>query len=65
MIRDSEFTQHCKLTCLGGSEHGTCECESPAGCALQKHPNFPRARAEATERFRRLFFVNADTEAGQ
>ncbi len=40
----------CKVTCLGGSERGTCDCARPNACAARTDPGFARARSEAVAR---------------
>lgn len=40
----------CRLTCVGGSEHGECDCPCPNDCQMQDHPDFAQRRAEATQR---------------
>ena len=35
----------CKLTCEGGSEKGTCDCQTPNQCVMREHPNFAEYRA--------------------
>jgi len=44
------FLTHCRLTCFGGSEKGTCSCKSPAECKLTKDPRFSYWRRKAEER---------------
>lgn len=44
------FGQHCRLTCLGGSERGTCDCVCPNECALKVSPDFKMWRQRAIER---------------
>jgi hypothetical protein len=51
--RDPKFTVRCRLTCLGGSEHGECECRHPAECGLADDPHFEQARANAKARMMR------------
>lgn len=47
------FATVCKMTCLGGSEKGTCECKSPAECKAKFDVQYESARREAMERMRR------------
>jgi hypothetical protein len=47
---DPTFTTYCKMTCIGGSEAGTCPCKSPVGCELQAHPDYERERERAKDR---------------
>jgi hypothetical protein len=47
------YAQHCKLTCLGGSEMGTCECECPNDCKARHRGDFDAADREAAARMRR------------
>lgn len=47
------FATECRLTCWGGSERGTCECQGPAECRLRNAPGFKPARAEAARRMAR------------
>jgi hypothetical protein len=50
-MKDAErFLQHCRLTCLGGSEAGTCPCKGPLDCLEKDHPGFPAARDAAVQR---------------
>lgn len=44
------WDEACKLTCIGGSEVGTCECSMPSQCALKSNPEFGRRRARARDR---------------
>lgn len=44
------FTARCRMTCLGGSERGTCPCTRPAECEMQRHPLYDEARREAEAR---------------
>lgn len=46
------FLERCKLTCIGGSERGTCPCPSPAHCIEKRvHPDrFSFYRIEAIRR---------------
>ena len=43
------WAQECKLTCLGGSERGTCACRCPNDCVAQHDPGFGAARQRAKE----------------
>lgn len=43
----------CKLTCLGGSEKGTCVCTHPDECYGARDPGFSEARFEAMTRMSR------------
>ncbi len=43
----------CKLTCMGGSEKGTCSCRGPLQCKGKKLPGFSHARNEAVKRMGR------------
>lgn len=62
-MNDAErFLQYCRLTCLGGSERGTCPCEHPDGCEERGRPGFAAARQEARERMAR-FFTNSFDES--
>lgn len=45
----ARFASYCKLTCLGGSEQGTCSCKCPADCEMRHHPYFEEARAKAQQ----------------
>lgn len=47
------FAVYCRMTCIGGSERGTCVCARPIDCTLQRHPEFPAARHEASVRMAR------------
>lgn len=55
MTEAEMFLQHCKLTCFGGSEKGTCDCKSPNDCELRKDPRFSQWRFKAEERMFRHF----------
>jgi hypothetical protein len=44
------FLTHCRLTCLGGSEKGTCECRGPVDCKLQNHPKYDAYRMKSLTR---------------
>jgi hypothetical protein len=48
----------CRLTCLGGSEHGECPCDSPRECQMQDDPKFEDKRAEAKARMCRIVLTN-------
>lgn len=48
--RSRKFLVECKLTCLGGSEKGTCGCENRFSCKLQNDPGFQLAREAAIQR---------------
>jgi len=50
---DSKFTVYCKMTCLGGSEKGTCLCTSPKQCHLTTDIEYKHARNEAIARMAR------------
>lgn len=50
MNEATKFLQWCKLTCIGGSERGLCDCHSPAECKLREDPRFPKYRREAHQR---------------
>lgn len=50
----AKFATHCKLTCLGGSENGTCACKSGSECEMRGEPGFAIARAEAAKRMMRV-----------
>lgn len=54
MMKD-RFLRYCKLTCIGGSESGTCPCKHPKECNFQKDPEFDKARTEAKERMWQYF----------
>lgn len=43
------WAQECKLTCLGGSERGTCACRCPNDCVAQHDPGFGAARQRAKD----------------
>lgn len=45
-----QFLVNCRMTCLGGSEKGTCECRGPINCTLQKHPKYDEYRMKAVTR---------------
>ncbi len=47
------FTERCRMTCLGGSERGTCPCKHPATCEMQDDPGYPAARDAAKARMGR------------
>jgi hypothetical protein len=53
------FTVRCRMTCLGGSERGECECRHPRECEMQSDPGYPAAREEAKARMLR-YFLNGD-----
>lgn len=38
------------MTCLGGSEGGTCECQGPLNCKLQNHPKYDEYQNKAARR---------------
>jgi len=46
----TKFAVFCKMTCLGGSEKGTCECTHPADCAIRFDDGYEDAIAEACKR---------------
>jgi hypothetical protein len=48
------LASYCRLTCLGGSERGTCPCASPAACEMREVQGFEEARAEAITRMLRM-----------
>lgn len=35
-----QFLKFCRLTCVGGSERGTCPCAGPTDCQMKDHPDF-------------------------
>lgn len=47
------FLVHCKLTCLGGSSQGECDCKSPNDCELRHDRRFSYWRNYAQERMMR------------
>lgn len=54
-MNDAErFGQYCRLTCLGGSERGSCPCTHPDDCELRGHPKFEAERKAATKRMVRV-----------
>ena len=53
----SLFAVECKLTCLGGSEKGTCDCRGPNDCVARNTPGFQLARGKAKKRMGR-FLMN-------
>lgn len=50
----NKYATYCKLTCVGGSEEGTCPCQNPTWCELQDEANFPAARKEAIKEMIRI-----------
>lgn len=52
------FTERCRMTCLGGSERGTCPCTRPIECEMQEDPGYSAARDAAKERMSR-YLLNA------
>lgn len=54
MISDPKFLVHCRMTAIGGSECGKCECTHPKQCEMVVHPDYPQARVEAKDRIRSL-----------
>jgi hypothetical protein len=48
------FLIECRMTCLGGSEMGQCDCSAPADCKMRSHPMYRHYRAEAANRAGRL-----------
>lgn len=58
------FGQHCRMTCLGGSEAGTCSCAGPQQCALKGHPKYSFWREKAVTRLAR-FLVQGLREGKQ
>lgn len=59
--RSPKFTSYCRMTCLGGSERGECECRRPAECQLSDNPHYEDARASAKARMIR-YLLNAKDE---
>jgi hypothetical protein len=51
---DPKFTEYCKMTCLGGSEKGTCSCKRPEDCELAADPGYAEARQQAKDRMFRF-----------
>lgn len=49
----AKFAVHCKMTCLGGSEKGTCTCARGEDCVVQFDEGYEEARAEAMTRMLR------------
>lgn len=47
------FLEECRLTCLGGSEKGTCSCRGPMDCEARNVPGFNKARDDAKRRMGR------------
>lgn len=45
-----QFLVCCRMTCMGGSEKGTCACKRPIDCTLQQHPKYDEYRDMATRR---------------
>lgn len=43
----AKFASQCRMTCMGGSEKGTCDCASPRECEMQESPHFTEAREKA------------------
>jgi hypothetical protein len=58
----ARFGTHCKMTCLGGSEKGTCDCKHPDCCELQDHPKFREYRIKARERMARYLMTLKDEQ---
>lgn len=57
MNEAARFLQRCRLTCMGGSEKGSCPCEGPMMCEERKSPLFSLYRFKAEERMRRILFT--------
>jgi len=64
MNTPEKFLVHCKQTCFGGSEKGTCECKGPNDCKLRSHPKFSHYQKQAEERTMR-HFRNALEQVGK
>lgn len=54
----AKFAAQCRMTCMSGSEKGTCECASPKECEMQTSPYFAEAREKAKATMSR-YLLNA------
>lgn len=50
----------CKMTCLGGSEEGTCACTHPKECRGAKEPGYQEARDNAVARMLKYLQTGVD-----
>jgi hypothetical protein len=48
--RRFKFYYYCRMTCLGGSEHGACACEKPEDCEMRFDPSYDKYRQLAEDR---------------
>jgi hypothetical protein len=55
MSTRAEFLYRCRMTCIGGSENGTCECTNPGECEMRPHHLYAHYRNVACERMARWF----------
>lgn len=49
-----KYHQYCKLTCLGGTGLGECDCSNIRLCKFQNEPDFRTYYKEARERTLRI-----------
>ncbi len=59
----AKFGVYCKLTCLGGSEHGTCACDHPHDCLVRFDEGYDEARRAAVARMVRYVRNSKQAEA--
>jgi hypothetical protein len=53
MSNKNKWYRECKMTCLGGSEQGTCQCKGSYQCLYQNDPEYMYYRQEAMARIQR------------
>lgn len=66
MNKATLYLQHCKMTCLGGSERGTCGCLSPSMCKQREEADYKlwrdKADRRAMRRIRNIIRQPGETE---
>ena len=50
-----EYREFCRMTCDGGSERGSCDCQNPTDCQLQDRTDYQYQRDLSTKRYAKFF----------